>query len=229
MIQLNLLPGIKQEYIKAQRTRRLITAVSTIVTLASIGLMILMLLFVDGLQKKQISSLSNDIKQRSATIKSIPDLNKILTVQNQLKSLSSLHNQKPAANRLSDYLKQTTPAQADINNLTVDFNQKLITITGTSDALSTVNKYIDTLKFTTYNIGGDKSTSKNAFSNVVLTNFGRSENRATYTITTNYDPPIFDITQDIRWVVPDTVTTRSELDKPNALFTEKDNQNLGGQ
>jgi Tfp pilus assembly protein PilN len=217
MIQFNLLPDVKLEYIRAERVRRLVITISVLVTIAAI-ILLLLLLSVNALQKKHLSDLNRDIKAASSKIVKQTDLNKILTVQNQLKSLSGLHAAKPAASRLNDYLSQVTPNQASINNLTVDFTQHQVTITGTADSLATVNQYVDTLKFTTYTVKGEDG-SQNAFSDVVLSSFGLTKDEADYTITLTYNPDIFDITKDVSLTVPPhKITTRSEVEQPADLF-----------
>jgi Tfp pilus assembly protein PilN len=216
MVQFNLLPDVKLQYLKAERSRRIAIGVSILVSAVCVALLLL-LLSITQLQKKHLQDLSKDIKNDSSKLANIPDLNKILTVQNQLASLTGLHNSKPAASRLFPYLAQVVPAQVDANNLTLDFTQHTITVAGTADSLSTVNKFVDTLKFTTYSVKGSSDT-KPAFSNVVLSSFSLSEKQASYTVTLAYDPVIFDITQDVSLKVPSQVTTRSEMDKPNDLF-----------
>lgn len=215
MIQFNLLPDVKLEYLRAERTKRLVIGVSALVTIAALALLV-GLLSVTALQRKHLSDLNKDIKAESTKIQGQSDLNKILTVQNQLKALTDLHGAKPAASRLSTYLSQITPTNADINNLSTDFTQHTMTITGTADALATVNQYVDTLKFTTYSTKDSDST--NAFPSVVLSSFGLSQHEVNYTISLSYDPPIFDITQEVKLTVPKQVTTRSEIDRPTDLF-----------
>ena len=70
-----------------------------------------------------------------------PQINSILTVQNQLESLTALHSTKPAVSRLFDYLNSLTPSQISITNYTSDFTQQTVTVTGSADALSTVNQF----------------------------------------------------------------------------------------
>jgi len=222
MIQLNLLPDVKLEYIKAQRSRRLVISSAVIVSLVAIGLLVI-LLSVSGLQKKHISDLTKDIASQSHQLQQKPQVDKILTVQNQLESLTALHAGKPAASQLFSYLNQVTPTQVNITSFNVDFTVQTMTITGTADALSSVNKYVDTLKFTKYTTdASDASTT--AFNNVVLTSFGLSSGShdttqaATYTVNLAYDPKIFDITQKVSLDVPNLVTTRSNVDQPGDLF-----------
>jgi Tfp pilus assembly protein PilN len=221
MLQLNLLPDVKQEYIKAENQRRLVISISVIVTGVSIGLLIL-LLSIGGLQRKHISDLTDDIASSTKELQGKKDIDKILTVQNQLNSLTGLHAAKPAATRMFDYLNQATPTQVDITNIKMDFTASTITITGTADSLSSVNKYVDTIKFTTYTTDST-STPTSAFSNVVLTAFaittgvkdgGRPAN---YTITLSYQKDLFDLTKKVSFNVPNLTTTRASSN-PNDLF-----------
>lgn len=222
MIQFNLLPDVKLEYIKARRSKRMVLLTATGVTAVSLLFFVGLFLVVNVLQTKHINDLNNDIKKHTATLQSIPDLNKILTVQNQLGSLTTLHDQKPITSRMITYLGQLTPAQATISNVKLDYATNTISITGNADALSTVNKFVDTLKFTTYTVSD--STPKKAFSNVVLTSFGTADKGVTYQITMNFDPVIFDGTKDVKLVVPKIISTRSETEKPSDLFQQSANQ-----
>src|SRR5215467_2991209 len=100
MIQFNLLPDVKIQYLKAQRQKHLVVFISTIAIIAAIALFAFLVTFVDVLQKKNLSDLNADIQTNSNQLKSTPDLSKILTVQNQLKALPGLHDQKAVATRL---------------------------------------------------------------------------------------------------------------------------------
>lgn len=223
MVQLNLLPNVKLEYIKAQRMRSLVVSVSVIVT--AIAILILVILFIADLaQKKSLSDLNSKIATETAELQSKPQIDKVLTVQNQLESLTALHASKPAASRLfTTYLNEVTPATASINSLQIDFNQHTATLQGTADSLATVDEYVDTLKFTTYTSTNVKTATK-AFSNVVLSAFGVNANpqdptqAASFTITLAFDKTIFDITQNVTLTVPNQITTRSLLEQPTDLF-----------
>lgn len=226
MIQLNLLPDVKLEYIKAQRSRRLIFSISAIVTIAAIGLLIL-LLSISALQKKHINDLSADIKEGSAELKGKPQIDRVLTVQNQLDRLTELHTQKPAAGKVFTYLDQVVPAQVNISSLNVDFEAQKITIDGGADTLSNVNKFIDTLKFTGYKIDGKTADTK-AFKDIVLTSFNlntqqdgqsqASSSPAIYSIELSFDPVIFETTQNVQLEVPNQRSTRSALPDSPDLF-----------
>jgi hypothetical protein len=220
MIQFNLLPDIKMQYVKSERTKRVVVAASVLVSAGALFLLILMFLVVNVFQKDHLGDVNKDIKTYSTTLQNTKDLAKILTVQNQLQSLPALHEQKPVTSRLFKYLGQVVSAQINIGKLEVDFDQNTMTFTGTADALSSVNTFVDTLKFTTYSTEDGSITSKSAFKGVVLSEFTRTSDKgATYTITMSFEPDIFDSSKDVGLVVPPgKITTRSETEKPTELF-----------
>lgn len=233
MIQLNLLPDVKLEYIKAEQTRRVVTVIAVLVTIASIAILVLMLGY-DVYQKHSLSRLNTEINSEVATLNQKPDITKILTVQNQLESLTALHASKPAANRLFDtYLDEITPENVSLTDLNIDFTQDTAIFTGTADSLSTVNKYVDTLKFTKYTSDQVPSPT-NAFSNVVLSSFGvnptatDASSAANFVINLSFDKNIFDITQKVNLTVPNLITTRSALAQPGDLFKSTSSSNKSG-
>ena len=209
MIQLNLLPDVKLQYIKAQQARRLIFSVSFLVSAASVGLLIIALLY-DGLQHRNLTNLNKDIKNESSTL------------QNELNSLTQLHTSKPAAASLFTYLNEVTPVQVAIGTLNADFNANTLSISGTSDNLKDINTFVDTIKYSKYSIAGTSGTVT-AFSNVVLTSFGLNNQSpnpaqaASYTINLSFDPTIFNVSKTVNLIVPNIVTTRSELALPSDL------------
>lgn len=215
MIQFNLLPDVKLEYIRAERTKRMVIAIASAVTVVSVIILIILLTVVLVFQKKYMNDLSADIATYSKDLQATPELNKILTVQNQLGSLSGLHEQKPDATRIFPYIEEITPSEVSIASLTIDFDAQTFVITGSATSLGDVNKYVDTLKFTEYK--QDTQTHR-AFSEVVLASFGRADKGASYTINLKFDPIIFSNTSKVALTVPDRVTTRSETEKPGALF-----------
>ncbi len=235
MIELNLLPDVKMEYLKAQRMRRLVSAVSLIVTAAAVAVLVIILV-VEGVQRSQLNNLKNNVSNEVAKLKSEPKINKILTVQSQLESVNTLHANEPAASRLFDYLNELTPTTLTINNLSIDFNAHTISITGGAGSLADVNQFVDTLKFTDYS-SGSHTKNQPAFSNVLLSSFSYStstsgsgnNNPASYTITTDFNPTLFNITKNISLVIPSEVTTRSNQENPGPLFVNSpSSSNTGG-
>lgn len=218
-IQFNLLPDVKQRYIDAQRSRKTVTAIAVLVSAATVVVFVTMLSIVYGVNKLQLSSADNGIKNYEQQLNKIPDLNKILTVQNQLASLTGLHQNKHVSSRLFDYLTQITPTQVNMGRMQIDFAANTMQISGTADSQKTVNIFIDTLKFTTYKIDG-KDTAKKAFPSVIESSFGLDQKGANYSLSVQFDPALFINSQNTSLNVPaDLATTRSVIDDPsNVLF-----------
>lgn len=214
-VQFNLLPDVKLEYNRAQKAKKIAHLVSGLAAGIALTAFILSFLAVDVLQKKLLSDANNDITNYSQKLKSIPDLDKILTIQNQLNSLPGLHQQKHYTSRLFVYLPQITPINLNIGKLTLDTTANSISISGTADTVETVNKFVDTLKFTSYTIGDDQTTKKLSFSNVILSKVDRNEKNASYTVDASYDPNLFASDNNIKLIVPLQITTRSVINTPS--------------
>lgn len=222
MTQLNLLPDVKIEYLRTMRNKRLVVGISVIVATAALAILIILGSVVYVFQKKNLSDLNRDIQTYNTQLKNTKDLDKVLTIQNQLTSLTGLHEGKASATRLFPYLTQLTPTAASISQLDVDFEANTMNITGKASALDVANTYIDTLKFTTYqevdSDGSFKGESAKAFSDVVMSQFARNASGATYTITLSFDPVIFDNASNVKLSVPKIISTRSSTEQPSELF-----------
>ena len=220
MIQFNLLPDVKTEFLKAKRTQRIASLFAFAAAAGSLSILVALYLYVGGVQKRHITNLDSDIKRYNNQLQGTKDLNKILTIQNQLNQVGGLHDSKPVSTRLFGYITALTPATASISKLEIDFVTKNLTISGDADNLSTVNKYADTLKFTKYKTSAPGSAETEAFTYVVLTDFIRDSRTTTYKISASFVPEIFDSANDVSLVVPKIVSTRSETEKPAALFSK---------
>lgn len=218
MIQFNLLPDVKQEYIRSQRLKRLMVSVSVVASAAALTVLVLAFTAVYVAQKKIISDLNDGIASSSRTLKSEPNIADILTVQSQLGSLDALNSQKPVASRIFGYLSQLTPTQTTISDMHVDFTQNTMTITGNAPSLDVVNTFVDSLKFTNYTTSGSSSPQP-AFSSVVLASFSRSATSATYSITFNFDPTIFSVANDVTL----TVGNQSQAAQEPSIIFKKGN------
>ena len=264
MIQFNLLPDVKIEYIKSLRLKRSVMMVASIVSAASLGLFIIMFLGVAVFQKQHLDDLSSDIDTKSKELREIKDLDSILTIQNQLTSLTALHDKKMVASRLPEFLQVVTPPNVTIANITVDFVTMKLSVSGETDKISTVNTYVDTLKFASYGSGevkggwtdgteykaedivskgtatyiatfdhvatsdtqpgvgsgwqGSWRVAPQAFSEVVLASFSKSDKGVNYAIEFKYNPEIFSGLKAAKISVPSGISTRSETEKPAVTF-----------
>ncbi len=241
MIQFNLLPDVKIQFIKTRQRKRLIIMISAIASAICFGIFLILFLYVRVNQPAHISDLNKDIKTSVSKIRETEDLDKILTIQSQLNSLPELHDKKVISSRLVDYLTQLTPNQATISNVTIDFEANTMVLKGNADGLVTVNKFVDTLKFTDYKVNNPEGATGKAFKDVVMQSFsvgtiGRT-NAASYEIHLAYEPAIFagvtDVAKDapspVTLTVPKIISTRSETEKPSNLFAPQPTPATEGQ
>lgn len=222
MIQFNLLPQVKIEHIRTQKIKRLVMVAAVACIGVSAGILMLFFSYAT-VQKRHISNLDKDIAAMKAELESNSELAGILSVQGQLNSLPALYDGRPAVERIPVFIDQMTPVDVGLGRLSIDFSLSTIELSGTASSLSAVNAYVDTLKLAKFTIGDD-SQSETAFTGVVLSQFGRDENEASFTITLNFNPAIFDSTQDVKLTVSAPVTTRDQSN-PSDLF---DGSSMGG-
>lgn len=222
MIQFNLVPDVKLNYIKTTRLKHTITVISTIVAGAALFIMLLLFITVYVFQKSHIKSLNTQINSGVNSIKSTPNLNKILTVQNAVNALPALDEAKPVPQRLPAYMAQVTPTGATISSLQLDFATSNIVISGSANSLATVNTYVDTLEDTYYQTSSS-SASKLAFSGVQLSSAAYVTTGSTsYSITLTFDPALFDQNDPtITLSVPGLTSTRSNSSSTTPLFQQQ--------
>lgn len=221
MIQLNLLPDVKLQYIKARQNKRMVMSIAFIASVFFVAILIILLVFVRIGQQGHIGRLSKDIETKTSELQEKENLAKILTIQNQLNSLPNLHDQKAISSRLFDYLAQLTPADATISDVDVVFGDNTLEIKGNTKNIGIVNKFVDTLKFTGFVVNSadgnqpactfDEIAQNNvddsnpqtvcrAFNEVVLKEFSlgtgndtvnASDKPVSYSISVKFDPSLF--------------------------------------
>ncbi len=218
VVQFNLLPDTKARYVKAKKNEQLVVSIALLVAGVALAIFLITMSIVYGVQKKQVSDADKGITQLTAQLNSTPDLSKILTVQNQMGALVSLHQQKNVASRVFDYLQQVTPAPVTVSKLTVSFTGFNMDINGTAPSLAQVNTFVDTLKFTSYK--NAQGAVAKAFPSVVERSFGlNNDGTANYALNVKFDPNLFVNSKSISLIVPPNLTTtRSVLDDSSALF-----------
>ena len=216
MIQFNLLPDVKLQYIKAQRTKRTVITISLLTGAAALALFLFLLVTVKVVQVKLIDSKTSEIQKMGDEIRKTPDLSKMLTVKSQLDRLTLLHDGKPVMSRLHDYMNKLTPVTVSVSQLMVDMEAKTMTIDGSADSLDSVNAFADSLKYTTYTVEKSQEPAKNAFSKVVLSSVNRDSTKASFSITLEFDDVIFSNTDKIDLKVNKTVA-----DQAAAVITKR--------
>lgn len=229
MVQLNLLPDVKKEFLKSQKTKALVMSGSVLVTLGAVAITVLLFIYATFVQQIQINLISDDIKKKSEQVNSIQDVNKYLTIQNQLQALPQLHEQKGNTSRLFTFLPILNPGPPNnvkLSVLNVGTADRSLLLTGTTATYESLNVFVDTLsnaEITYTPQGGGAGKSEKMFSGVVVQSSGLARvNNATsvsFTVKVTYVEAALDVRNtDVKASVPNIETTQSLTNAPRALF-----------
>ena len=104
MIEVNLVPDVKQELIKANRVRTVVVSTAILVGAIAIGIVVLLAVYLFLGQTVRSNIAAGQIKDKYKELSSIEDLDNTLTVQKQLGALTEQQDKKNIASRFFDLL-----------------------------------------------------------------------------------------------------------------------------
>lgn len=171
MIQVNLVPDVKLELIKAQRHRNIVISTAIIVMIASVAVVALLGLVI-GYQVVRTKLITDDIMRLDQKFRSQPDIDKTVTIQNQLASIQATHANKAMTSRMFDLLVEASATGTDnavtYNTFNVDTSAKTISIVAQTnkrgfDAAEVFRKNIEGMKM--YYLPGDDGATKDRIPN----------------------------------------------------------------
>ena len=143
--EINLVPDIKEEMIKALKLRNFIFFVCIIVASASVGVILLFATIAGG-QQAIADGNKTKIETMSKKLKSYGDLTDFLTIRDQLTNLSSISKNKKLLSRSFGILTALLPKGADvikISELNIDLTGTQPTITFDAQANAGEPPYLD--------------------------------------------------------------------------------------
>ena len=145
MIQLNLLPDVKREFLRTQRVRVKVITAAFFLSVAAVAAVVVVALWVYGGQELQKKLLTDDIARTYKELRAVKDIDKYVTIQNQLKSITALHDDKNHFSRLLDYLPAINSG-VKLSNIAVDTDATSIVMDGQTKDYTTLIIFRDTLK-----------------------------------------------------------------------------------
>ncbi|MBP6038063.1 MAG: hypothetical protein KA604_01880 [Candidatus Saccharimonas sp.] len=232
MIQINLIPDVKQEMLRAQRVRNTAIGLSIFAALAAGGIVVLLGVLV-GLQTVHENWARGEIASQFGKLKSVPDIDNALTIQNQLTRISDLNKNKSVTSRILDVINAINPpAPNNIRYSTVSLDPTTKTLaieataTGGFPATDTFRKLILNTKVESVSDGSSSSTP--LADSVVLsdTSYGESSDGTkimSFKASFVYPDGLFDNTlSNVRIVTPTSQidVTDSRTRVPVSLFGE---------
>ena len=162
--EINLVPDIKNEMIKALKMRNLIFFVSIVVAVASVAVTLITALIMGG-QQMVIEKNNKTITNLSTKMNSYEDLKYFLTIRDQIGDIDSLTSNKKVLSRTFNILSALIPSGPDsitISELNVDLSKDAPTFNFDAQANAGQEPFIDynvldafkkSLKFVRYDYG----------------------------------------------------------------------------
>ena len=136
MFEINLVPDVKSEMLKAQKVRNIVLFVCAVVV-AVAGGVIAILGGIKAGQDITMSGQDDRLEAMSAKINSFDDLDELLTVQKQLNSLNTVSEEKVLLSRIFSVVNVLLPRNGDeisLSELDVDIEKNLIKFDAQADA-----------------------------------------------------------------------------------------------
>jgi Tfp pilus assembly protein PilN len=232
MIEINLIPDVKQELLKAERARAMVISGSIITCIIAGGIVALLAVYIYGVQFGRNIIVDNSIKSGSEKLAKVEDLSKLLTIQNQMKRINELNDTKSINSRLFDVLAAVTPPSPNeirVSLLTLSTEETTIRIEGQTkayDSMEVFKKTIDSSVIVYTEDGTEKEVD--LANNISLTeiSYGEDSDGAKvlrFTVSFKYPPELFSAkTPALTYKLNiDGNVTDSYLGIPKSIFSER--------
>ena len=232
MIQINLIPDVKREYLHARRVRDIAISVSILVSIGAAGVVGIMLLFLSTQAAREYLA-DRTIDSEYEKLSAVENLAGMVTIENQLSLISQQHANKSMDSRLFSVLQAVNPvAPNQVQFTTVTLNPEAGSLllegqtAGGYRAFETLAKTIQNTKITYKNSGDDDDTTSPIATDVIPgdSNYGiDSDNTRVlrFEMTVMYTVGLFDNTmQELQVIAParKVDVTDSKLRVPDSLF-----------
>ena len=234
MIEINLVPDVKQEYIRAKRVRSFVISTAVIVGLSSVAVVVLLAVYAFLGQAVRKNFADAAIKDNNSKLMKVSDLEKTLTIQNQLTKLSELHDGENITSRFFDMLaiiNPSAPNQVSFSDARVSSDEQIVRLEGQAvngySAADVLKKTILATMFSYRNSDG-KTTSVPLAQNVSMSelSYGEDSNGKKvlrFTLTFEYNEAFLArASKDAVIIGPERQNaTDSYLQLPLSLFSDR--------
>ena len=164
MIEINLLPDVKRDLIKAQQLRNIVTFVSIIIGGAMLAGVVLLFLTTQG-QQFVMGLKTNEISNKFAEMQKIKDGETAATLRNQLNAIQKIRNASPDTSRLIGTILpaiQTTGENAvQFSAVNYEPETRIVSIEGQAgNGFPALEAFIKTIKYSQIIYDGEGSQCK---------------------------------------------------------------------
>lgn len=232
MIEINLIPDVKQELLKAERARAVVISGSIITCIVAGSIVAILSVYIFGVQFGRNIIVDNSIKNGSEKLATVEDLSKLLTIQNQIKTINELNDTKAINSRLFDVLAAVTPPspnEVKVSLLTLNTEETSIRIEGQTKAYASMEvfkKTIDSSVILFNEDGVDNQVDLASDVSLTESNYGEDSDGVKvlrFIVSFKYPPELFSakIAQLTHKLNIDGNVTDSYLGIPKSIFGER--------
>ena len=224
MIQINLLPDVKHEYLRTQQVKHTFVVASGLISVVVITLTVLLFMYVRVAQPQHRKNLQKDIDSNISQIKQKSDASKIVTVQGVLEQIPKIQDKKTITSNVFGYLTSFTPRDVAYGEVKLDLAASTLNLSGSAVSYEQAQVLANNLKSAqfTYMVDGSEQKVK-PFSAVVFQSLGKAESATngkpvSFQLSVTFDPVMFDQGISKQSITVDA--SSEQLLLPNAsLFT----------
>ncbi|NCU38024.1 hypothetical protein EOL96_03160 [Candidatus Saccharibacteria bacterium] len=235
MIEINLIPDVKQEFIHAQKMRNMVIVFAILASGAAVALLaVLGLLYASQVLRENMAR--TEVDKQFKSLQSIDNINNVLTIQNQMSKISSIHANKTKDSRLFRLLSAINPPSPNnvkISKVSLNPADNRLTIEGSAEngfaATDVFRKTILNTKLEYVEDGGIEPLTVNLTEVVKIgeTSYGETEEGGRvlrFTVDFEYPKGLFDNTMNLVSIEAPTAkidVTDSRVRVPDSLFGQR--------
>ena len=171
MIQINLIPDVKLDLIRIQKHRNLVISMAILAMMVTLAVVLIVAFYVFGVQTIRDNIANNNIKQEEKNLLQIEDLDKNVTIQNQLSAINKTHEDKLMTSRILGILsvisQKGTPNEVNILSFVLSKAEGTVSLVAQTkargfEAADIFKKNIEALqvRYKPYNDDGSVPSSK---------------------------------------------------------------------
>ena len=233
MIEINLVPDVKQELIRARMIRSAVVSGAIITTIIAAAVVAILSVYIFGVQTVRGAVADDAIKKGSAQLASVEDLSKILTIQNQLTKINDLNDSKKIDSRVFTLLQAIIPPAPNdvkVSSLTIDAEEDSMTLEGQTPTYLSLEAFKKTIgaAYVRYNDEDDKQQDVSLASNLSISNVSYGEDATgskvlRFTVSFNYASELFSpkVNNPTIVLINGGNVTDSYLGIPKSIFTDR--------
>ncbi|MBP9738087.1 hypothetical protein KBD20_00190 [Candidatus Saccharibacteria bacterium] len=198
MIEINLLPTVKKDYLKAQQMKHTVIIAAVLTSIVAVVLLVLVFAYVQVVQPQHQKNVQEDIDSGVKALQEKNDAVKIVTVQGALEQLSPLQDKKKISSNIFGYLTEFTPKGVTYGNIKLNMTDGTLGLQGSATSLEQANILANNLKSAKFTYTKDDSTQTlTPFSEVIFEGLSKSDQATTaknvsFQINFKVDPLLFD-------------------------------------